>query len=105
MPTTTIADTLVSAIFERHLEAVIIYVDPDDDKTGEFKIGVFTKLRKTGILSGILVNILENLRGKDAKTHNRKAKSSTNKRKSSTTAKRLSKSRDKTVNRKSHKLK
>lgn len=106
MPTAiTDLDPLVSAIFEGHPEALVIYTDPDQDRAGESKIGVFTKLKKAGVLSGVLVNILDNLRGQNAEKHSSKTKSNPNERQGQTTTKRDRKGGYKAVKREDNKSK
>lgn len=51
----------VDKLLEEHQEAIAIFLDPDGDSEGEFKIGVFTKLAHDSRLSSVLEQILENL--------------------------------------------
>lgn len=62
---------IVQQLLHGHQEAIVIFLDPDEESQGESKIGVFTKLLKSDSrLSQVLESVLNNIR------HTRDAKSS-----------------------------
>lgn len=55
------ADPMVNELFQGHQEALVIYLDPDEENEGESNVGVYTKVRDGSQLMMMLAAILEQL--------------------------------------------
>lgn len=59
--TRTVEDNTVKTLFGRHSEALVVYIDPDQDCVGEYNIRVFSKHHRGGRLATYLGSVLERL--------------------------------------------
>jgi hypothetical protein len=62
-------DSTTRQLLDQHREALVIYLDRDEENEGEFKLGIFNKVRDGGVLMPMLASILDNLINVSAKEH------------------------------------
>jgi hypothetical protein len=54
-------DNTTKQLFDEHREALVIFIDKDEQNEGEFTLGAFNKTRDDGLLMSLLMSILESL--------------------------------------------